>query len=152
MLILTLHPYHCIHFLRALNKKSTFDLVNVIVKVRNISPAGTIADAIEQTLHITKASAFDNTSSIRINFYHDLAEVPLNNKKYNITYLQIHNYISERLLKTTERMKIETDEVTKINTKEDFVNTESNADNTKVISVDQKTFRKLFIFQIATKK
>ena len=65
-------------------------------------------------------------------------------KRCNITYLQIHNYNSERFLKTTECTKIEIDEVTKINTTDKSVNTESNIDNTKVISVDQKSLPKTF--------
>ena len=55
------------------------------MKVTNIWPPETIADAIGQILRITKALAFDNTFSIRTNFYHDLAGVPQNNKTYNIT-------------------------------------------------------------------
>ena len=77
-------------------------MVNVRVRVANISPPEIIADTIGQTLRVTKALAFHNTSSIRINFYHDLVEVPQNNKTYNITYLEIHNYNSERFLKATE--------------------------------------------------
>ena len=37
---------------------------------------------------------------------------------------------------------MEIDEVTKINTSGDFVNNESNTDNTKVISADQKSLWK----------
>ena len=66
------------------------------MKVTNILPPETIVDAIGKILCITKALAFDNTSSIRIRFYHALAEVPQNNKSYNITYLKIQNYNSER--------------------------------------------------------
>ena len=55
------------------------------MKVTNIWPPETIADAIGQILRITKALAFDNTLSNRINFYHDLPEVSQNNKTYNIT-------------------------------------------------------------------
>lgn len=58
--------------------------------------------------------------------------------KINISYLQIHNYYSERFLKTTECTKIKTDESTKINTPEHFVNTESKIDTTKFVPVDQK--------------
>ena len=63
-----------------------------------------------------------------------ISEVPQNSKTYNIFYLQIHNYNSQRT-------KIQIDEVTKINTTNDFVNTESNrGNNTKVILVlDQKS-------------
>ena len=63
-----------------------------------------------------------------------ISEVPQNSKTYNISYLQIHNYNSQRT-------KIQIDEVTKINITNDFVNTESNrGNNTKVILVlDQKS-------------
>ena len=73
-------------------------------------------DAVGQTLRITKTLAFDKNFSITINFYDELAEVPENNKTFNIRYLQINNYISETFLKTTKRTKIEIDKVTKINT------------------------------------
>ena len=44
-----------------------------------------------------------------------------------------------------ERTKIETDEVTKINTPDDFVNAESNTgNNTMVVSVDQISLQKTF--------
>ena len=119
-----------------MNKRSVFDLVNVTVKITNILPP--IVDAFGQNLSITKALAFDNTLSIRINFYYDLAEVPQNNETYNITYLQVQNYNTEKFLKTTECT------ITKINKPDDFVNTESNIDNTKVISVVQKSLSKTF--------
>ena len=106
------------------------------MKITNILPP--IVDAFGQTLSITKALAFDNTLSIRINFYYDLAEVPQNNETYNITYLQIQNYNTEKFLKTTECT------ITKINKPDDFINTESNIDNTKVISVVQKSLSKTF--------
>ena len=51
------------------------------------------------------ALAFDYTLSIRINFSYDLAVVPPNNKTDIITYLKIHNYNSEKFLKTTEPWK-----------------------------------------------
>ena len=114
------------------------------MKVTNISPPETIVNAIGQTLRITKVLAFDSTSSIRNNFYHNLTELPQNTKTYNISYLQIPNYHSKKFLKTTERTKTEIYEVTKINTPEDFVNNESNIDNKKVISVDQKSLSKTF--------
>ena len=57
------------------------------MKVTNISPPETIVDPIGQILRITKVLAFDNNLSIRINFYHDLAEVPQNNKTYSIYLL-----------------------------------------------------------------
>ena len=48
-----------------------------MLKVINISSPETIIDAFGQTSRITKALAFANTSSNRINFYHDLAKVLL---------------------------------------------------------------------------
>ena len=77
---LTLCTDYCFRFFSSLNKKWVLDLVNVILKVTNISPPEAIADAIEQTLRVTKALTFDSFSSIRVNFYHDFAEVPQNNK------------------------------------------------------------------------
>ena len=115
-------------------------MVNVIVKVSNDLSPETIVDAIGQTLRISKASIFDNTLSIRINFYHDFRST---SKQQNIQhYLLADSHIQFRKIrnarKTMERTKIETDEVTKINTPDDFVNAESNTgNNTMVVSVDQ---------------
>ena len=86
ILILKLHTNHCFRFLSALNENSTFDLVNVIVKVINISPPETIFDAIGQTLDITKALAFGITSSIRINFTMTWQKYLKTTKAYNNTY------------------------------------------------------------------
>ena len=113
------------------------------MKVKNILPPETIADAIRQTLIITKALAFDKNLSIRINLYHNLAEVP------QITHVQHYLLTDPQLqlqktLNDNGKQKIEIDEVTKINTLDDFVNTESNIDDTKVISVNQKSFSKTF--------
>ena len=110
------------------------------MKVSNGLSPETIVDAIGQTLRISKASVFDNTLSIRINFYHDFRST---SKQQNIQhYLLADSHIQFRKIlnarKTMERTKIETDEVTKINTPDDFVNTESNTgNNTMVVSVDQ---------------
>ena len=66
------------------------DLVNAMLKVINISSPETIIDAFGQTSRITKALAFANTSSNRINFYHDLAKVLLTySQHYSLTDLQI---------------------------------------------------------------
>ena len=100
-----------------------------MVKVINISSPERIIAAFGQTLRITKALAFANTSSTRINFYHHLAKVLLAySQHYSLT-----EYNSQRLLKTTKSMQTEIHEVTKINTLDPCVNTESNIDNTKVI-------------------
>ena len=53
----------------------------------------------------------------------------LRKQNIQITYLKIPNYNYERFLKITERTKIEINKVTKMNTPDDFVNTESNIDN-----------------------
>ena len=58
--------------------------------------------------------------------------------------LLTYRFSSERFLKTKERTKKEIDEVTKINTPDDFVNTGSNIDNTKIVSVGQKSLSKIF--------
>ena len=66
------------------------DLVNAMVKVINISSPERIIAAFGQTLRITKALAFANTSSTRINFYHHLAKVLLAySQHYSLTDLQI---------------------------------------------------------------
>ena len=57
------------HFPSALNEKLKFDLVHVIVKIKSNSPPQTIADAMGQIIRATKGIAYDNTSSVTINFY-----------------------------------------------------------------------------------
>ena len=66
------------------------DLVNAMLKVINISSPETIIDAFGQASRITKALGFANTSSTRINFYHDLPKVLLTySRHYSLTDLQI---------------------------------------------------------------
>ena len=53
-------------------------------------------------------------------------------KPYSISYLQIHNYKSQRFLKTMERTQIDFNEVTP----EVLINVESIINNTKVIPIN----------------
>ena len=62
-------------FLSDLNEKSRFDLVLIFVKIKIISPPETITDTMRQTIYITKGVAYDNTSSVTINFYNEFFDV-----------------------------------------------------------------------------
>ena len=59
------------------------------MKVINISSPETIVVAIGQTLRVRKPLVFDDTSSIRINFYGDLEEVP---QKVKLTTLVTYRF------------------------------------------------------------
>ena len=64
------------YFPGALNEKSKFRLVHVIVSIEIMLPPETITDAMEQTISVTKGLAYGNTSSVTINFNNEFCEVP----------------------------------------------------------------------------
>ena len=76
-----------------------FDLVHVIVKIKSNSSSETIADAMGQIICATKGLAYDNTSSVTINFYNEFFDVPQRKKTYNISYMLVNNFNSERFPK-----------------------------------------------------
>ena len=53
-------------------------------------------------MQVTKVSAYDETSSININVYGELANTIKKENVYSMTFLQIHNYSLQRLLAQTE--------------------------------------------------
>ena len=56
------------HFPSALNEKSKFDLVHVIVKIKSILPPETIIDAMGQTIRVMKDLPYNNISLVTVNF------------------------------------------------------------------------------------
>ena len=50
-------------------------MVHVNVNIKSISPPETITDAMGQTIHVTKGLAYDNISSVKINFYDEFSDV-----------------------------------------------------------------------------
>ena len=88
------------HFPSALNEKSKFVLVHVIVKFKSISPPEIITDAIGQIIHVTKGLVYNNTSTVTINFYNEFGDVPQREKTYSISYMQVNNFNSERFPKS----------------------------------------------------
>ena len=87
---------------RALNEKLIYAIINVVVKITNILPPETITNVLNQQMQVTKVLAYDDTNSININVYGELANTIEKDNVYSMTFLQIHNYSLQRLLKTTD--------------------------------------------------
>ena len=73
---------------------------------------------------------------ININVYGELANTIEKDNVYSMTFLQIHNYSSQRLLKTTDRTQI-TISSTNIETPSSIIDTQTEVLNTKISKVDQ---------------
>ena len=86
---------------------------------------------------LQKGLAYDNTSSVTINFYKKFCDVQ-QKKTYSISYLQINNFDWENFLKITEHTQIEANESATIDTPDNVVDAEKIIYNTKVVSVYQK--------------
>ena len=114
----------------ALNEKSIDAITNVVVKIANILPPETITNVLNQQMQVTKDLAYNDTNLINVNEKDSV---------YSLTFLQIHNYNSERLLKTTERTQI-TISSTNIETPSSIIDTQTEVLNTKVSKVDQNDF------------
>ena len=120
----------------ALNEKPIYAIVNVVVKITNILPPETITNVLNQQMQVTKVLAYDDTNSININVYGELANTIEKDNVYSMTFLQIHNYSSQRLLKTTDRTQI-TISSTNIETPSSIIDTQTEVLNTKISKVDQ---------------
>ena len=120
----------------ALNEKSIDAITNVVVKIANILPPETIKNVLNQQMQVTKDLAYNDTNLINVNKYGKLANTIEKGSVYSLTFLQIHNYSSERLLKTTERTQI-TISSTNIETPSSIIDTQTEVLNTKVSKVDQ---------------
>ena len=90
----------------ALNEKPVYAIINVVVKITNILLPETITNALNQQMHVTRFSAYDDTYSININVYGELTNTIEKYNVYSMTFLQIHNYSLQRLLKATKRTQI----------------------------------------------
>ena len=86
----------------ALNEKPIYAIINVVVKITNIVPLETIINVLNQQIQVTKVLAYDDTNSISSNVYGGLGDTIEKGNVYSMTFLQIHNYSSQRLLKTTD--------------------------------------------------
>ena len=82
-----------------------------------------------------KVLAYDETNSIIINVYGELANTIQKGNMYSMTVLQIHNYSLQRLLKTTDRIQI-TISSTNIETSSSIIDTQTEVLNTKISKVD----------------
>ena len=111
-------------------------MVNAVVKITNILPQETITNVLNQKMQVTKVLAYDDTNSININVSGELANTIEKDNVYSMTILQIHNYSSQRLLKTTDRTQI-TISSTNIETPSSIINTQTEVLNTKTSKVDQ---------------
>ena len=89
-----------------------------------------------QWMQVTKVSAWDDTNSININVYGELANTIEKDNVYNMTFLQIHNYSLQRLLKTTDRTQI-TILPTNIETPSSIIDTQTEDLDTKISKFDQ---------------
>ena len=90
----------------ALNEKPVYAIINVVVKITNILLPETITNALNQQMHVTRFSAYDDTYSININVYGELTNTIEKYNVYSMTFLQIRNYSLQRLLKATKRTQI----------------------------------------------
>ena len=90
----------------ALIEKPIYAIINVVVKITNILPPETITSVLNQQMQITKVSAYDDTNSININVYGELTNTIEKDNVYSMVFLEIHNYSSQRLLKTTDWTQI----------------------------------------------
>ena len=102
-----------------MNEKSKFDSVHVIVKIKITSPPETITGAIRKAILVAKGLAYDNTSSVIINFYNEFCYVAQKDKAC-IRFLHMNNLYSERFLETTKHTQIKLNELATIDTPDDF--------------------------------
>ena len=86
----------------ASNEKPIYAIINVVVKITNIVPLETIINVLDQQIQVTNLLAYDDTNSINSNVYGELGNTIEKGNVYSMTFLQIHNYSSQRLLKTTD--------------------------------------------------
>ena len=87
----------------AFNKKPIYPITNVAVKITSILPPETITNVLNQQMQVTKVLAYDDTNSININIYGELASTIEKDNVYSMTFLQIHNHSSQRLSKAKHR-------------------------------------------------
>ena len=79
----------------------TYAIINVVVKITNILPPETITNTLNQQMEGTKVLADNDKNLINVNDI-NLANTIEKDNVYRMTFLQIHNYSLQRLLKTTD--------------------------------------------------
>ena len=126
----------------ALNEKPIYAIINVVVKITKILPPETITNVLDEQMEVTKVLAYDDTNSINIDVYGELVNTIEKGNVYSMTFLQIHNYSSQRLLKTTDQTKV-TISSTNIETPSSITDTQTEVLNIKISKVDQKDFSNL---------
>ena len=87
-------------------------------------------------MRVTKVLAYDDTNTININVYGELANTFEKDNVYSVTFLQIHNYSLQKLLKTTGQTQF-TISSTNIETPNSIIDTQTEVLNTKISQVDQ---------------
>ena len=117
----------------ALNEKPIYAIINVVVKITNILPPETITNVLNQQMQVL---AYSDTSLININVYGELANSIEKDNVFSMTFLQIHNCSSQRLLKTTDRTQIAISP-TNIEMLSSIIDTQTEVLNTKISRVDQ---------------
>ena len=120
----------------AFNGKPIYATINVVVKIKKILPPETITNVLKQQIQVTKVLAYDDTNSVNSNVYEGLANTTEKENVCSMTFLQIHNYSSQRLLKTTDRTQI-TISSTNIETTSSIIDTQTEVLNTKISKFDQ---------------
>ena len=90
----------------ASNEKPIYAIINVVVKITNIVLLETIINVLDQQIQVTNLLAYDDTNSVNSNVYGELGNTIEKGNVYSMTFLQIHNYSSQRLLKTKDRTHI----------------------------------------------
>ena len=119
----------------ALNEKPIYAIINVIVKITNILLPETIINVANQQMPVIKVLTYDDRNSINVNVYGELANTIEEDNLYSMTFLQIHNYSLQRLLKTPDRMQI-TISSTNIETPSNVFDTQTEVLNTKISRPD----------------
>ena len=74
----------------ALNEKPIYVIINVVMKITNVLTPETITNVLNQQMQIIKVLACDDTNSININIYGELANTIEKDNVYSMTFLQIH--------------------------------------------------------------
>ena len=106
------------------------------MKITNILLPETITNVLNQQMQVTKVLAYNDANSININVYGELASTIEKDNVYSMTFLQIHNYSLQKLLKTTGRPQF-TISSTNIETPNSIIDTQTDVLNTKISQVDQ---------------
>ena len=87
------------------NELPLFDMVKVNGIIYNIRPLE-LSSRAKKLLELKKVSVKDNTDSVPITFYNELTKQLKKGKCYEIIEVRFANYMTQKLLKTTEFTEI----------------------------------------------